>query len=73
LAVRLGGAREKPALLLIHGFPSSSDSFRNVVGTLARECFVIAPDLPGFGGSDPIQAPSFSRFADMIDGLLARL
>ena len=73
MAVRLGGAREKPALLLIHGFPSSSDSFRNVVGTLARECFVIAPDLPGFGGSDPIQAPSFSRFADMIDGLLARL
>lgn len=73
LAVRLAGDREKPALLLIHGFPSSSESFRNVIGSLARDCFVIAPDLPGFGGSEPVERPSFSRFADMIDGLLARL
>jgi pimeloyl-ACP methyl ester carboxylesterase len=73
IAVRLAGDREKPALLLIHGFPSSSRSFRHVIGTLARDCFVIAPDLPGFGASEPIQHPSFSRFADTIDGLLARL
>lgn len=73
VAVRLAGDREKPALLLIHGFPSSSESFRNVIGTLARDCFVITPDLPGFGGSEPVERPSFSRFADMIDGLLARL
>jgi pimeloyl-ACP methyl ester carboxylesterase len=44
-----------------------------VIETLARECCVIAPDLPGFGSSEPIQRPSFSRFADMIDGLLAHL
>ncbi|HEY9448233.1 MAG TPA: alpha/beta hydrolase [Gemmatimonadaceae bacterium] len=73
MAVRLAGDREKPALLLIHGFPSSSESFRDVIGTLGRECFVIAPDLPGFGGSEPVERPSFSRFADMVDGLLARL
>ena len=73
MAVRLAGDREKPALLLIHGFPSSSESFRNVLGTLGRECFVIAPDLPGFGGSGPVERPSFSRFADMIDALLTRL
>jgi pimeloyl-ACP methyl ester carboxylesterase len=73
MAVRLAGNREKPALLLIHGFPSSSESFRNVIGQLARDCFVIAPDLPGFGGSEPIARPSFSRFADMMDGLLERL
>ena len=36
MAVRLVGDRGKPALLLIHGFPSSSESFRNVIGTLAR-------------------------------------
>jgi pimeloyl-ACP methyl ester carboxylesterase len=72
-AVRLAGDREKPALLLIHGFPSSSQSFRNVIGTLARDCFVITPDLPGFGGSEPIERPSFSRFADRIEKLLARL
>ena len=73
MAVRLAGDREKPALLLIHGFPSSSESFRNVIGTLAQDCFVITPDLPGFGGSEPLQRPSFSRFADLIDGLLAQL
>src|SRR5687768_4859950 len=54
MAVRLAGDREKPALLLIHGFPSSSESFRNVIGTLAEDCFVITPDLPGFGGSEPV-------------------
>ena len=73
MAVRLAGAREKPALLLIHGFPSASESFRHVIGPLARDCFVITPDLPGFGGSEPVERPSFSRFADLIDGLLARL
>lgn len=53
MAVRLAGDQEKPALLLIHGFPSSSASFRRVIGPIARDCFMIAPDLPGFGGSEP--------------------
>jgi pimeloyl-ACP methyl ester carboxylesterase len=69
----MAGDRQKAPLLLIHGFPSSSMSFRNVIGTLERDCFVIAPDLPGFGASPPIERPSFSRFADLMDGLLARL
>jgi pimeloyl-ACP methyl ester carboxylesterase len=73
VAVRLAGNRGTPALLLLHGFPSSSKSFRNVMGPLAEHCFVIAPDLPGFGESEPIERSSFSRFADLIDGLLARL
>jgi pimeloyl-ACP methyl ester carboxylesterase len=73
IAVRLAGDREKPALLLIHGFPSSSKSFRNVLEPLARDYFVIAPDLPGFGDSEPIEEPSFSRFADRIEELLTRL
>jgi pimeloyl-ACP methyl ester carboxylesterase len=73
LAIRVAGDREKPALLLMHGLPNSSGYFRNVIGPLARECFVIAPDLPGFGGSEPIEAPSFSHFADLIEALLAHL
>ena len=73
IAVRLAGDPKKPALLLIHGFPSSSETFRNVIGTLATQCFVIAPDLPGFGNSPPIEQPSFSRFADLMQALLARL
>ncbi|WP_149194557.1 alpha/beta fold hydrolase [Luteimonas suaedae] len=73
MAVRLAGDREQPALLLLHGFPSSSESFRNVIGPLAQDCFVIAPDLPGFGASEPIEPPTFSRFADVIEGLLTQL
>ncbi|SDB45959.1 Pimeloyl-ACP methyl ester carboxylesterase [Desulfonatronum thiosulfatophilum] len=73
MAARLAGDREKPALLLIHGFPSSSTSFREVIGPLARDCFVVAPDLPGFGSSGPIERPSFSRYADIIHGLLVQL
>jgi pimeloyl-ACP methyl ester carboxylesterase len=73
MAVRLAGGRNKPALLLIHGFPASSASFRSVIGPLAQHCFVVAPDLPGFGASAPIARSSFARFADRIEGLLAQL
>jgi pimeloyl-ACP methyl ester carboxylesterase len=73
LAVRLAGDPKMPALLFIHGFPTSSESFRNVIGPLARHCFVIAPDLPAFGASEPLEQPSFSRYADVIEALLSRL
>jgi pimeloyl-ACP methyl ester carboxylesterase len=73
MAVRVAGNREKPALVLLHGFPSSSESFRDVIGPLADQCFVVAPDLPGFGSSEPIEQPSFSRFADVIEGALEQL
>jgi pimeloyl-ACP methyl ester carboxylesterase len=73
LKVRLAGDPNKPTLLLIHGFPSSSESFRKGIGPLAKDCFVVAPDLPGFGGSEPIERPSFSRFANIIQALLVQL
>lgn len=73
MAVRLAGDRHKPAFLLIHGFPSSSASFRNVIDTLALDCFVSAPDLPGFGNSAPLENASFSRFADTLEQLLQRM
>lgn len=73
LAVRTAGRSDQPALLLMHGFPSSSASFRDVMEPLAQACHVIAPDLPGFGASEPVDPPSFSRFADAIEELLARL
>ncbi len=69
----LAGDRDRPALLLIHGFPASSASFRDIVEELARDLFVIAPDLPGFGDSDPVDQPSFADFADRVDELLAQL
>lgn len=67
------GDRKRPALLLIHGFPSSSASFRHVIGPLSEHCFVIAPDLPGFGESQPIEQPTFARFADVLEQVLAQL
>lgn len=73
LAARLAGDRRRPALLLLHGFPSSSQTFRDVMEPLAQDCFVIAPDLPGFGASAPIEQPSFARFADCIGSLLTQL
>lgn len=73
LAVRVAGERTHPALLLLHGFPTSSASFRDVIGPLSKSCFVVAPDLPGFGLSDPVQEPSFARFADLVERLLAQL
>lgn len=73
LAVRLQGNPAHPALLLIHGFPGSGASFRQVMEPLARQHFVIAPDLPGFGESPPLGHASFLAFADTIEALLARL
>ena len=49
---REAGATDTPVLLLLHGFPSSSHMFRDLIPTLADTYRVIAPDLPGFGFSD---------------------
>lgn len=73
LSATVAGHREQPAILLLHGFPSSSRSFRNLIPRLSETCFVVAPDLPGFGRSGLIPDPSFARFADLIEGLLGRL
>jgi pimeloyl-ACP methyl ester carboxylesterase len=49
---REAGSPTAPAILLLHGFPSSSHMFRNLIPALADRYHVIAPDLPGFGFSD---------------------
>jgi len=46
---REAGAPDAPAILLMHGFPTSSHMFRNLIPLLATKYRVIAPDLPGFG------------------------
>ena len=48
---REAGAKDAPTLLLLHGFPTSSHMFRNLIPPLADRYHVIAPDLPGFGFS----------------------
>jgi pimeloyl-ACP methyl ester carboxylesterase len=63
---REAGALAAPAVLLLHGFPTSSHMFRDLIPILAPHFRVIAPDLPGFGFSD---APSTSRFTYTFDRL----
>ncbi|HET9983713.1 MAG TPA: alpha/beta hydrolase [Longimicrobiales bacterium] len=74
---REAGPEDAPVVLLLHGFPTSSHMFRNLIPALADRYHVIAPDYPGFGQSDmPDRATfsyTFARFADLIDGLLDRL
>jgi len=53
------GDPQKPTVLLLHGFPTSSHMFRNLIPQLAQDFHVIAPDLPGFGFSD---APAHDVF-----------
>jgi pimeloyl-ACP methyl ester carboxylesterase len=56
---REAGPKTSPAILLLHGFPTSSHMFRNLIPVLADHYRVVAPDLPGFGFSD---APDRKRF-----------
>ena len=56
---REAGDSKKPALLLLHGFPTSSHMFRNLIPLLADRYHVIAPDYPSFGFSD---APNRAQF-----------
>jgi pimeloyl-ACP methyl ester carboxylesterase len=46
------GDPANPKLVLLHGFPSSSHQYRNLMSTLADHFHVVAPDCPGFGNSD---------------------
>lgn len=67
------GASSNPTILLLHGFPSSSRTFSNIIPRLSEVAYVIAPDLPGFGESEPLPSPSFQAFTDAISELLAHL
>lgn len=73
LAFVVAGDPSLPALVLLHGFPSSASTFREVIPTLAEVAYVIAPDLPGYGESEPLEKPSFEAFGEAIVELLAHL
>jgi pimeloyl-ACP methyl ester carboxylesterase len=73
LAYVTAGDVSNPALLLLHGFPSSARTFRDVIPRLSRATYVIAPDLPGHGQSAVPPTPSFAAFGDAISELLAHL
>jgi pimeloyl-ACP methyl ester carboxylesterase len=66
VAYREAGRAGSTKLVLLHGFPSSSHQYRNLIPTLADRFHVISPDYPGFGGSD---APDPAKFAYTFDKL----
>src|SRR5215468_15006 len=66
LFYREAGNPDSPSILLLHGFPTSSHMFRELIPQLAGEYHVVAPDLPGFGFSD---APSRAEFKYTFDNL----
>lgn len=63
---REAGPADGPTVLLLHGWPSSSHMFRDLIPKLADRFHLIAPDYPGFGYSD---APSTNEFAYTFDNL----
>jgi pimeloyl-ACP methyl ester carboxylesterase len=71
---REAGDRGKPAIVLLHGFPTSSHMYRHLIPALAPDFHVIAPDYPGFGLSaapSPSTFPyTFDRLADVMEKLL---
>ena len=68
---REAGPATAPAILLLHGFPTSSHMFRNLIPALSDRYHVVAPDLPGFGFSDASDRKqfkySFENLASVID------
>ena len=59
LFYREAGNPESPTILLLHGFPTSSHMFRNLIPKLAGDYHIVAPDLPGFGFSDSPERGQF--------------
>ncbi len=71
------GSRENPTVLLLHGFPTSSHMFRNLMQALGTDYHLVAPDYPGFGSSSMPAAAAFDytfdRLAEIIESFVDQL
>lgn len=74
---REAGTRDKPTILLLHGYPTSSHMFRNLIIDLSVRYHVIAPDYPGYGRSEQPSIKdfeyTFDNMAIIVEGLLDEL
>ncbi len=74
---REAGDVNKPTILLLHGYPTSSHMFRNLITDLSVQYHVLAPDYPGYGRSDqPLMKDfdyTFDNMANIVDGFLNEL
>lgn len=76
IAYREAGRADAPAIVLLHGFPTSSHQYRNLIPALADKYRVIAPDYPGFGQSAAPERSqykyTFDSFAKLVEGLIEK-
>ncbi|MFQ5603436.1 MAG: alpha/beta fold hydrolase [bacterium] len=74
---REAGAQDAPTILLLHGFPTSSHMFRNLIPALSDRFHLVAPDYPGFGNSDQPAMDkfeySFENYSLLIEKFLDKL
>ena len=74
---REAGSRNAPTIVLLHGFPTSSHMFRNLIPALADDFHLVAPDYPGFGNSSMPDVNAFDytfdRLADVMEAFLEKL
>jgi pimeloyl-ACP methyl ester carboxylesterase len=74
---REAGRKDAPTILLLHGYPTSSHMFRNLIKDLSNQYHLIAPDYPGFGNSEqpPIASfdYTFDNMASIVEVLLEKL
>src|ERR1700739_1806875 len=69
---REAGAVDAPTLVLLHGFPSASHQFRDLIPLLAGRFHLVAPDLPGFGKTDMPPRNEFDYTFDRLAGVIDR-
>jgi pimeloyl-ACP methyl ester carboxylesterase len=69
---RSAGRADAPALLLLHGFPTSSHMFRDLIPMLADRFHVVAPDLPGFGSTALLPRDKFTYTFDNLAKVIGR-
>ena len=67
---REAGPKDAPTVLLLHGFPTSSQMFRNLIPALADRYRVLAPDYPGFGHSSMPPRDEFAYTFDNLAGVV---
>ena len=70
---REAGSKDSPTIVLLHGFPSSSHMFRELIPMLADKFHVIAPDYVGFGYSDMPAVKEFEYTFDNLAGHIEEL
>ncbi|MEM7686784.1 MAG: alpha/beta fold hydrolase, partial [Pseudomonadota bacterium] len=73
IAYREAGDPANPTILLLHGFPTSSHMFRDLIPMIANDWHVIAPDYPGYGASDMPLVDEFDYTFDTIAAMMTEL